>query len=154
MDYIHRIICIIFIFTVLSILGFRHKQKQAKRQRIESAQLHEDAQRYFVTICHKLLTPFGEEESASDYITFSIILNHLFVFRVTKNDQDKLEKKMLMSVRFTGARIVDQWTQKEYLYSTFENHLNTLVGDSLVYDSHIEHLWNEMHKKESIKEDV
>lgn len=151
MDYTHRIICVIFLFIILSVLGFRYKQKKAIRQRIERVQLYEDAQKYFVTICYKLLTPFGDEESMREYITFRIYGEQFLVLKIIIEDQSEREMQILMSIQFKGKTLLDQWSKKEYSYSAFERHLNTFVGDSLVYDFYIKHLWNEMKKKESVQ---
>jgi hypothetical protein len=116
---------------------------------VQALKLREDAQLYFVTICHKMLTKFGSAQEARVYNSFMIFDNNLFVFKVTSEPNSKIRSQAMMSVKFMGDTLVDQKTQKVYSYAGFERYLYNFLGDSLVYDPYVEHLWRELKRHSS-----
>lgn len=145
MDTIEKIIIIISLFTVFSIVCFRYKRKNEILERLNRAKLCAHAKEYFVTICYKTLTPFGDEENLGDYKTFLICSEYFFVFQKNFNGL-KLEANMVMCIRFADTVLIDQWTHKTYSYAGFERYLSNFLGDSFVYDSFIKNQWKEFQK--------
>lgn len=125
------------------ILNFINKKNKIRARE----KLNQDAQRYFVTVSQKLLTPFGDEKRSRKYITFRIYDDNFFVLLVTRDYLSKNKIKDLASVRFAGDIIIDQKSGIKYSYGAFENYLENLVGDELVHDFYIEHLWKKISEQ-------
>jgi len=138
MQNILYLIILVSLFTSVSILLFRHKRKH-QLLRIES---NRKAESYFVTICHRLLTPFDSEEIAKEsgygYITFRICATELRVIVVmTRSISVHQDNKCILVADFCGNVITNRETGYIFSYGSFEHYLSGLVGDSLVYASQI-----------------
>ena len=145
MNIIEKTIVIILLFTALSVICFTYKRKKEILEKINHASLCTHAQKYFVTICYKMLTPFGDEEDFGEYKTFLICSEYFYVFQKNFNCS-KLESKIIMCIRFADTVLIDQRTNKTYSYAGFERYLSDFLGDSFVYDSFIKNQWKEFQK--------
>lgn len=134
-------------FATVSVICYRRK----KIQEIKQKKIEEDAKRYFVTICHRLITTFGDETTSSDYYTFRIIADNFFVMRIINQHTLQAESYIVMSVKFKGSTLVDQKTSKNYSYGGFERYLTRFIGDSLVHDSYVRYLWKQIDKSTKTK---
>lgn len=145
MNTIEKLIIVILFFTGFSIISFTYKRKKEIRNKINQAKFCAQAQKYFVTICYKMLTSFGDEKTSRNYKTFFICSEYFFVFQ-KKINGSKLESKMIMCIRFADLVLIDQWNNKVYSYGEFERYLSNFLGDSLVYDSYIKKQWGKLQK--------
>lgn len=143
---VQAIVVVILCFAIFSILGFTFKRKFEIQNKIEREKLCEEAQRFFVTICNKFLTKFGSEQDAREYMTFKIYGNCLFVLHMKRSYDGKIKSKIVMHVSFEGELLVDQMHSKIYSYSSFQSRLSRVLGDYLVYDFYIKHLWGKLKK--------
>lgn len=147
MTIIHLVMFAIFIFSTTAFIFYKRKRLEEIKQK----QMEKDAQQYFVTICHRLITPFGDETTSSDYYTFRIVSNHFFVMRMTRNQTSRTKAKMVMSAEFKGMHIFDHDTSKNYFFNEFDSHLVKFIGDSPVHDFYVKCLWEQMQAIEKLE---
>lgn len=123
----------IFVFCAVLFCKIRAFLKNEKAKNMEAAK------KYFATICYKLLTPFTDEKTAKNYITFRIYGDELVVIRMIHNYEKEapLRTVFLLKVKFCYSIIINAQTNARYSYSGFETLLNMTVGDSVVCDEYI-----------------
>lgn len=150
MNYYLTVTIIACILIISLVLSRRFKRLEEAKQK----KLVLDAHKFFVIACHKVITPFGDEQSSQEYFTFTIVGVYLFVFKAVKLPDEATKYDIVLRVQFTGYTLLDigasgslsRRTPKVLSYSGFDNRLSKLVGDSLVHDACIQSFWTNVYK--------
>jgi hypothetical protein len=127
------------------LYGLYMKNKCAS-ETVQKLKLNKEAERYFVTICHRLLTKAGSRDGVDKYVKFRIYGNHFFALLI---DEQTGKENMLMSARFEGNIIVNQdpkgiSSSKNFSYGEFEILLRQRLKGLFVYDRYVQHQWKKL----------
>lgn len=133
------------------IFDFVLKRKRKAKEKATQIKLQERAHQYFVTICYKTLTSFGDEDNSRTYKTFYIADNYLYVFQKRLRYKSEPDSWVAMQVKFEGNVIIDHKSGRVFSCGEFERYLRNFLKNSLVYDSRIRNQWSELQKQGKIK---